>query len=76
MAFIELESEYKEQFNTLLSQIESFCQEELPDYEIPSYFQEIEKIPYTPNNKQDFRLLEELGNEYVKTNLSKVLIKK
>ena len=37
---------------------------------------EIEKIPYTPNNKQDFRLLENMGNEFVKNNELKKLIKK
>ncbi|MDD4796102.1 MAG: class I adenylate-forming enzyme family protein [Bacilli bacterium] len=75
MAFIELEKEYKDQFDILLTQIEAYCQKKLPDYEIPSYFKEIEKIPYTSNNKQDFKLLEELGNEYVKANSPKKLIK-
>lgn len=60
----------------MLPQIEKVCEEKLPDYEIPSYFKEIDKIPYTTNNKQDFRLLEELGNEFVKDNLPKTLIKK
>ncbi len=76
MAFIEIENNYKNQFNELLPQIEKVCEEKLPDYEIPSYFKEIDKIPYTTNNKQDFRLLEELGNEFVKDNLPKTLIKK
>ncbi|MDD2208821.1 MAG: AMP-binding protein [Bacilli bacterium] len=75
MAFIELENEYKDKFYYLLPKIEKICEEELPDYEIPSYFREIDKIPYTSNNKQDFRLLEEMGNNFVKTNPSKTLIK-
>ena len=76
MAFIELEQEYSTQFDSLLPQIEQICREELPDYEIPSYYLEIEKMPYTPNNKQDFRLLEDMGNEFVKNNQPKKLIKK
>ena len=52
------------------------CYEELPDYEVPSYFEEIEKIPYTPNEKRDFRALEELGNKIVKERKGKVLTKK
>lgn len=47
-------------------QIKEKCLEDLPDYEVPSYFEQIEKIPYTPNDKQDFRLLENMGNEIVR----------
>ena len=65
MAFIEFESQYKGKMEFLVERIKDACKEALPDYEIPSYYREIEKIPYTDNNKQDFRLLEELGNEYV-----------
>ena len=55
--------------------IQSKCEEELPDYEVPSYYEEIEKIPYTPNDKQDFRYLENLGNEIVKNKYSRNLKK-
>ena len=55
--------------------IQSKCEEELPDYEVPSYYEEIEKIPYTPNDKQDFRYLENLGNEIVKNKYSRNLRK-
>ena len=65
MAFIEFESQYKGKMELLVEQIKVACKEALPDYELPAYYREIEKIPYTDNNKQDFRLLEELGNEYV-----------
>lgn len=40
--------------------------EELPDYEVSIYFENIDKIPYTPNDKQDFVKLETMGNEIVK----------
>lgn len=65
MAFIELESEFKNQESVYLDLIRQVCEQELPDYEVPSYYQIIDKIPYTQNNKQDFRKLEEIGNEYV-----------
>lgn len=64
MAFIELED--NSILNNVLEDIQKKCQEELPDYEIPSYFEQIEEMPYTPNGKYDFRKLEELGNSIVK----------
>ena len=51
------------------------CEEELPDYEVPSYFEQIDKIPYTPNDKQDFLSLEKMGNEIVKSSTQKRLVK-
>lgn len=63
-------------FESVVDQIKEKCIEELPDYEIPSYFQQIDKIPYTPNDKQNFRALEDMGNEYVRDINSKKLIKK
>ena len=64
MAFIELESNTN--FNDVYENIKNKCAEELPDYEIPSYFQQIEEIPYTQNGKHDFRKLEELGEQIIK----------
>lgn len=43
------------------------CKTELKEYEIPKYFRWVENLPYTPNGKYDFRLLEQMGNEYVDT---------
>ena len=63
MAFIELDNNIS--LNDVRSEIINICEDELPDYEIPSYFEQIEKIPYTPNGKQDFRTLEDLGNNIV-----------
>ena len=42
--------------------IKTKCSETLPAYEIPSYFEQVDRMPYTPNGKHDFRKLEELGN--------------
>ena len=61
MAFIELENNLS--INDVYDEIKTLCEEELPDYEVPSYFEQIEKMPYTSNGKYDFRKLEELGNK-------------
>lgn len=63
-------------FEDVLEKIKQKCIEDLPDYEVPTYFECIETIPYTQNNKQDFKLLENLGNEKVKEQNIKKLLKK
>ena len=60
-------------FEDLREKIKEKCIEELPDYEVPTYFEQIDKIPYTPNDKQDFRTLENLGNEMIKSRKGKTL---
>ncbi len=64
MAFIELEKDMT--IADVYEEIERKCIEDLPDYEVPSYFEQIDEIPYTSNGKHDFRTLEELGNSIVK----------
>lgn len=46
------------------------CKEELKEYEIPKYFECVERLPYTQNGKYDFRLLEQMGKEYINQTLS------
>lgn len=75
MAFIVLKDETLS-FAEVKDQIKEKCVEELPDYEVPTYFEQIEKVPYTPNDKQDFRALEELGNSIVRNKAAKKLVKK
>lgn len=43
----------------------SKCRGELKEYEVPKYIQIVEELPYTQNNKYDFRALEIIGNQYV-----------
>ena len=64
MAFVELEKDIS--ISDVYEDIEKKCIEDLPDYEIPSYFEQVDEMPYTPNGKHDFRKLEELGNSMVK----------
>lgn len=75
MAFIVLKDETLS-FDEVKDQIKEKCVEELPDYEVPTYFEQIEKVPYTPNDKQDFRALEELGNSIARNKAAKKLVKK
>lgn len=75
MAFIVLRDKNL-RLNDVLEEIKQKCLEELPDYEIPSYFEEIDKIPYTSNEKRDFMALERMGNEIVKNKKGTLLIKK
>ena len=64
MAFVELEKDMS--IADVYEDIERKCIEDLPDYEVPSYFEQIDEMPYTSNGKHDFRTLEELGNSIVK----------
>lgn len=73
MAFIEL-MDPNQNFEEALIVIKQKCAEDLPDYEIPSYFEQIDKIPYK-NNKQAFLELEELGNKIVQSKKCLVLKK-
>lgn len=75
MAFIVLKDETLS-FNDIKEKVINKCLENLPDYEIPSYFEQIDRIPYTPNNKQDFRTLESIGNEIVNNQSHMKLVKK
>lgn len=63
MAFIELVENTT--IHDVYEDIQKKCSEELPKYELPSYFEQIEEIPYTQNGKHDFRKLEEIGKEIV-----------
>ena len=75
MAFVVLKDNTMD-FEGVKDEIITKCINDLPDYEVPSYFYQIDMIPYTPNDKQDFRKLESMGNELVKNSGVKKLIKK
>ncbi|MDD4808815.1 MAG: class I adenylate-forming enzyme family protein [Bacilli bacterium] len=73
MAHIDIKDEYIDNLPFIEEELKLKCEAELKDYEQPKYIYFVDEIPYTPNNKQDFRKLEELGNEIVKANSPKVL---
>lgn len=66
MAYIVLKDEYVAQAAALETEIREKCRNELKDYEVPKWFRLVDALPYTQNNKYDFRLLEQQGNEYVR----------
>lgn len=72
MAFVVTSEEIKD-YDEAKKIIFERCKQELPDYEVPSYVEMIEKIPYTKNNKQDFIKLENIGNQIVEKSVKKVL---
>lgn len=69
MAFIVFNEGFN--INDYLEEIKKYCFDNLPDYEIPSYFEEIEEIPYTPNEKMNIPLLEKLGRQIVEEQMGK-----
>ncbi len=73
MAFIVFKDGYN--INSTIDCIKDYCNENLPDYEIPSYFEEITSIPYTPNEKIDFLKLEKMGQEIVREKKGKSRIR-
>lgn len=64
MAYVEVESDLAIGQEGIKKKIKEKCENELPDYEIPSYIECIDKIPYK-NTKHDFKQLEAMGEEYV-----------
>ena len=64
MAFVVLKDKRNED-GLLKNKIKEKCEEDLPDYEVPSYFEIVEALPYTKNNKYDFRALEKMGNDLI-----------
>lgn len=72
MAFVVLNEEIKD-YDEAKKIVFEKCEQELPDYEVPSYVEMIEKIPYTQNNKHDFVKLENIGNHIVEKSIKKVL---
>lgn len=77
MIHIVLKEEYKEEENAIIEQIKELCQEQLKEKAAPKYYNVLEEMPYTSNNKQDFRRLEKMGLEILeKQQKEKVLERK
>lgn len=65
MVFLVLDEKAKGNPDEILERVKIVCRRELKEKAVPRYFEIIDSIPYTSNNKQNFRLLEELGKEIV-----------
>ena len=66
MAFVVLEATINDNLNNIERSIYEKCRKELKEYEIPKYFRFVEELPYTDNGKYNFRLLEKIGNNFIK----------
>lgn len=65
MVYVVLKEEYKNQKESIKEIILNKCLNTLKEYEVPKYIQIVDKLPYTQNNKYDFRELEIRGNSFV-----------
>lgn len=74
MLHIVLKEEFKDEENAVIEELKELCDSELKEKASPRYYHILEEMPYTSNNKQDFRKLEELGREIVSQNVGKTKI--
>ena len=63
MVFMEIDKKFYDKVDEVNTQLQVICESKLKEYEVPVYFEIIDEIPYTPNNKRDFKYLKKLGNE-------------
>ena len=64
MIFLEKQSESSLSDDEFKQLVIDQCKQFVPDYEIPSYFEIIDEMPYK-NGKHDFGKIEQLGKDYV-----------
>lgn len=65
MIHIVLTDEYKAQQVKVESEIRALCDRNLKTKASPKYYNFMNEIPYTSNNKQNFKLLEEIGKHLI-----------
>ena len=67
MAFIEEDEDQEKQLKNifLIGRVKEFCEDTLPEYEVPKYFEIIDHIPYH-NGKKAFKEVQELADQKVK----------
>lgn len=63
MLHIVLKDEFKDEKNIVLEEIKTLCQNNLKEKASPKYYNILDEMPYTSNNKQDFKKLEKLGRK-------------
>ena len=76
MLFFVLNEGYTDQVTKMTEDIKRLYQEKLKGLAVPKYYRCLDRIPYTANNKQDFRKLEEVGKEFVESMKDQPVIKK
>lgn len=65
MIHIVLHDEYKTRQVDVETEIRNLCSSQLKTKASPKYYHFIDSIPYTSNNKQDFKQLEEIGTNLI-----------
>ena len=65
MLFYTLKDEFLDKADEVEKTLIELCNEKLKENLIPKYYKALDEMPYTPNNKYDFKQLEALGKEYV-----------
>ncbi len=73
MLFYSLKEEYLQNLDQIEEEIKLLCGTSLKENMIPKYYSFIDSVPYTDNNKYDFRKLEELGENFVENNKANTL---
>jgi len=68
LLFYVIKEKYLSDKIKIESEIRALCENSLKEAAIPKYYYNIDEIPYTDNNKQDYRKLEQLGLMYVGEN--------
>ena len=71
MIHIVLHDEYKAKQSKVEAEIRDLCSSQLKTKASPKYYNFMDAIPYTSNNKQDFRQLEEIGVELIEKGIFK-----
>ena len=68
MVHIVLKDEYASKQTEIEKEIRDLCSASLKAKAVPKYYHFMEFIPYTSNNKQDFKRLEQMGRELIQAN--------
>lgn len=76
MLFYTLKDEYLAEVEKIEEEIKLLCSTNLKENMIPKYYSYIDSLPYTDNNKYDFKKLEELGKQHVIDSVENVLVLK
>lgn len=68
MVFFTIDKNYKDTVSNIIDQINTICVENIESYKCPSYIVCIDEIPYNQSQKQEYKLLEKIGNDMIKEN--------
>lgn len=67
MLFLVIDVEDNQKNEVVIDEVKKICETQLKGKALPKYYYRLDQIPYTSNNKQDYRKLEEEGKKYVES---------